>query len=240
MGLLDLPAPVFAWVDAMIGGGLPPTARLILWGVVGGIVSMALYWALSPQARIERNRTAAAEARRALDAYDGEFAGAMPLIGGMLRLSLKQIGLVFWPALAASLPVLCLIVWVSTAYGNSFPPPDAAVDVRTTPAELQGRWVGGAEPPPRIVVADGSGRTVEEFALQAPVGTLHKRVWWNALIGNPAGYLPAEGPVERVEIDLPQREYLPFGPTWLRGWEAMFFVVLVASSVAVKLGFRIA
>jgi hypothetical protein len=45
---------------------------------------------------------------------------------------------------------------------------------------------------------------------------LQKRQWWNSLIGNPIGYLPESSPLEWIDLDLPEKEYLPFGPTWLR------------------------
>ncbi len=51
MGLLDLPGPLFAWMDAGMSG-VPGVLRLILWGTVAGAGSMWLYRAVSPQARI--------------------------------------------------------------------------------------------------------------------------------------------------------------------------------------------
>jgi hypothetical protein len=248
MGLLDLPAPLFAWLDGALGHFMPATARLVVWGIAAAILSMALYKTLSSQERITATKRKAAEARRALDAYDGEFAGAWPLIRETLRLALRQIGLVIGPAVAASVPVLCLIIWLSTAYGHSFPAPGSEPDIRTVPQQLQARWVDEGDPsqesaapsqPPHVVVADAAGRIIGDFALSAPVSTLHKRVWWNALLGNPAGYLPDASTLDRIEIDLPRREYVPFGPSWLRGWETLFFTVLIAGSVAMKIGFRI-
>jgi hypothetical protein len=245
MGLLDLPGPLFDGLDAALSHLISaPGLRLPLWGAAGGALSMWLYWALSPQARIARIKSEAAGARQRLDAYDGSFADAWPLIGRMLRLALRQLAVVTWPAVLASLPVLFLIVWLSTAYGHSFPAADQPVEVRAFPQEHQARLVNGRDPQPgqgraHIQIADAEGRTIGDLDLAAPVSTVHKREWWNTLIGNPAGYLPEEWPVERVEIDLPRTEYLPFGPWWLRGWEAVFFGTLLACSVAIKLAFRI-
>src|SRR3546814_19779777 len=69
--------------------------------------------------------------------------------------------------------------------------------------------------------------------------SLHKEQWWNVLIANPLGYLAADSPLELVEIALPRREVLPFGPWWLRTWEFVFFTTLVAASLAIKLLFRL-
>jgi hypothetical protein len=245
MGLLDFPGPLLDWLDAALGHVVTaPGLRLVVWGVAGAVLSMWLYWALSPQVRIARIKSEALAARRRLDAHDGAFADAWPLIGRMLRLSLRQLAVVTWPAVLASLPVLFLIVWLSTAYGYSFPAADQPVEVRAFPAPHQARLVNGHDPQhgesrPHIEIADPQGRAIGDLDLAAPVSTVHKREWWNALIGNPAGYLPEEWPVERVEIDLPRSEYLPFGPWWLRGWEAVFFGSILACSVAIKFAFRI-
>src|SRR5918999_2835086 len=215
MALLDLPGPLFDWLDAALSQVITaPGLRLALWGAAGAVLSMALYWALSPQQRIARIKTEAVAARQRLDAYDGALADAWPLIGRMLRLGPRQLGVVTWPAVLASLPVLCLIVWLSTAYGHSFPATDQPVEVRAFPQPHQARLVNGHDPQPgegraHIQIADAEGRTIGDLDLAAPVSTVHKREWWNTLIGNPAGYLPEEWPVERVEIDLPRNEYLP-------------------------------
>lgn len=246
MGLLDLPAPVLAWLDGAFGLAAPPTLRLVIWGVIGAVVSMGLYWALSPQARIARVKAEALRARRALDAYDGPFAGAWPLMRDMLRLAFRQLGLVTWPAVVASLPVLCLLVWISSSYGYGFPeaaPAPAEVAVRTFPEQLEARLVGDSGDPARarleVVLADPSGRIVERVPLAAPITSLHKRQWWNALIGNPAGYLPDDAPVDWIELDLPERQYLPLGPAWARSWYVVFFAALLAASLAIKLAARI-
>jgi hypothetical protein len=247
MGLLDLPGPLLDWLDAALSHVITaPGLRLALWGAAGAVVSMALYWALSPQARIARIKSEALAARQRLEAYDGAFADAWPLIGRMLRLSLRQLAVVTWPAVLASLPVLCLIVWLSTAYGHSFPAADQPVEARAFPPPHQARLINGHDPrpgqegaPAHLEIADAAGRTIGDLDLAAPVSTVHKREWWNGLIGNPAGYLPEEWAVERVEIDLPRTEYLSFGPWWLRSWEAVFFATLLACSVAIKLAFRI-
>jgi hypothetical protein len=158
----------------------------------------------------------------------------------MFRLSFSQLGLVTWPALVASLPALCLIVWLSTAYSYGFPQPGEAVAAHTFPERASAELVQPFEPGPgRIRVADADGQLIDELDLPAPVGSLHKRVWWNALIGNPAGYLPADWPIERIEVELPRKEYLTFGPDWARSWQALFFGVLLAASLAIKLAFRI-
>jgi hypothetical protein len=235
MGLLDLPAPLFGWVDAQLGGVLPPAIRLLLWGAVAGVVSMLLYRVLSPQAAIAHGKRELLGARRALDGHRGSFDEAQPLLRRLLRLALRQVGRTGWPALLASLPVLCLLAWLSSAYGHTFPAPGSAPRLETVPAALTAEWVQAS--PPRIALDAGGERA--DVALAAPVTLLHKRRWWNVLIGNPAGYLPAATAADLIRIELPRREYVALGPSWLRGWAPLFFTALLATSIALKVGARI-
>jgi hypothetical protein len=244
VGLLDLPAPLFAGLDSVLGDLAPPIMRLAIWGIVAAVLSMGAYWLLSPQTRIAQAKADALAARRALDAYDGDLAGAWPLMGRLLGTALRQLGLVTWPALLGSLPVLALLAWLSTTYGHAFPAHDADIPVRTTPQAGQTRVQTvqadlAVDPGRELVVLDDSGNVVQHFALSTPVPTIHKRQWWNALIGNPLGYLPESSRLEWIELGLPQREYLPFGPPWLRAWYVVFFGVLLAASLAIKVGARI-
>ena len=248
MGVFDVPAPMFAWLDTQAALAIPPLGRLILWGIVAGGVSMGLYRALSAQERIGRTKAELARLRERLEAHDGDFASAASLIGSLLRTALHQVGLVAWPAILSSLPLLALICWLSSAYGYTFPQPGTIPTVRTMPPQLRGEWIAGVrteafakhQPSPRILVANGNQEIVADVALALPVPIIHKWQWWNALIGNPVGYLPSTAAVDSIEVALPNRQYLRFGPAWLRGWEAPFFLSVIVVSIAVKIRWRIA
>lgn len=56
---------------------------------------------------------------------------------------------------------------------------------------------------------------------------------------NPLGYLPQDSSVEMIHIGLPARQYLDFGPDWMRGWMFSFFITFLVSSVAFKLLLKI-
>ena len=246
VGLFDLPAPLFTWIDGALNGLAPAPLRLTLWALVAAAVSMGLYVVLSPQRRIARAKADASAARAALDAFDGDFAEAWPLIRNVLATAFRQLGLVTWPALLSSLPVLALLAWVSTAYGYAYPADGAAVAIHTVPQDLEARLetvrsAGDASSQPRrqIVVTDQAGQVVDRVPWQAPVPTIHKKEWWNALLGNPAGYLPDDGPLERIELNIPAQHYLPFGPAWAQPWYVLFFGVLLAASLAIKVAARI-
>ena len=68
---------------------------------------------------------------------------------------------------------------------------------------------------------------------------VEQRHGWNWLIGNPLGYLPDNSGVERVTLTLPQPEYLPFGPGWLRHWLAVFFPIMLIVSLLTYRGANI-
>lgn len=237
MGLLDLPAPLLSWIDAALGG-LPPLARLVFWGMITGIATMGLYRAISPQARIARAKQDQLDIRRRLDAFDGELSEAWPLISRLLRLSLTHVGRVAVPAVIASVPVLCVLVWLSTAYGHQFPQ-DGAPVLRVVPADLDARWLARSGPGGIIELEGRAPSSSTQLIVTAPVTEIERRHWWNLFIGNPAGYLRDDAPARRIEINLPRQQFLNAGPGWLRGWEFPFFAALLTASLIMKWLLRI-
>ncbi len=230
MGLLDLPEPLFDLIDRTLFWFLPPFARLVVWAVLAAIASILIYKRLSPQAKIARTKAAAIAARRRLNAHQGDLESAMPLMRQSLRLASLQVLLVLPGALMGSLPVLALLVWLDGAYARGFPKEPAVVAV--SPAgQYVGNWrgdeLGGA-----IQVVDRQGRMVATLPLAKPVPRIEQQHWWNLLIGNPAGYLPDEGPLESVAIALPEREYVSAGPGWVRSWFSIVLPVLLITSLA--------
>ncbi len=244
MGVFDIPAPLFTWIDQVMSIVASPTLRLIVWGLVAAVLSMGLYWMLSPQHRLTDVKIRAVKARQDLNDFDGAFGDAWPLMQSMLSLSFRQLTMTTMPALLASIPVLALIVWLSTAYGYALPDGQSQVDVETTPntavlTKYQRSDEAAVANHPRLIVTNVDGDVVGDIALAAAVPTIHKKQWWNRLIGNPIGYLPADGDIDAIEIDLQEKEYLGFGPAWLRPWYVLFFSILVLGSLGIKMAFRI-
>lgn len=246
MGALDWPGLAFDRIDAMMQA-LPAPGRLALWAMIAAALSMAIYRFASPQGRIARAQTEALAARRALDGFDGEFTEAWPLIRNVLRTAMRRIGLVLPGVLLAMLPILAMLAWLSTSYGYRFPDRDAAVDVAAKPAdagvaaELSVMPHQAMHPEQhRLLLRDPTGAVATSIPLPKPVPVVEKRRWWHALVGNPAGYLPDDSAVDRIEIALPAQEMLRMGPAWLRGWEPLFFTVMLSASLAIKRFWRIA
>jgi hypothetical protein len=234
MGLLDLPAPLLSWIDTRLLAFLPGWASLLVWAVVAAIGSMEVYRVLSPQRRIQGLEAELRDTQRRLDAHEGNFREAWGLIRRTLALALRRVLVVFPATVAASLPLLVLIVWLDATYARELPPAGDPVGIEVA-EEFRARWVAGMDgAPPRAEVLDGSGAVVADVAVSAPIPVIHKPRWWNVVIGNPAGYLPRDAVIDRIDIDLPRQQFLSFGPGWVRGWEVMFFSTLILFALIFK------
>ena len=244
----------FAAIDQLLPVALGPLARLIAWGCVMSIVSMGLYRFFSPQRKIATLRKQAAGARQQLADFDGEFEQLMPIVQRSLLLSLRQIGWIFFPALLASLPLVACLIWLESAY--SFQAPSAGQRVAVTVLPM-GATIG-AEPGSALeqgpggvfVIWPAAGGMVTLFddrrtalmtldAGSPGADVIEPRRWWNAIIGNPLGYLPAGSSVARLEFGFPGLPVLGQRATWYSGWAAPFFTTLIVLSLLIKVVFRI-
>jgi hypothetical protein len=254
VGLFDLGNSVWGLIDSGLQQFLPRGAAIILWGGFAGASSMVLYWLLSSQNKIAGLKSKARTAQQAVLAYDGDFKGVLPLVRSSLRYSLRHLTAVFLPALGASLPLLFLLAWLSTSYGYRFPEPGAPLRVCGEPAGIQlrvpsgGLWSQPGEDCgviewPRsgdsLSLRDAEGNPLVALPSAAAVPVIHKKQWWNLLLGNPAGYLDEASTVSAVHLGFPRVEVLAFGPSWLRTWEAPFFLPLILVSLLLKRRFRI-
>ncbi|MGK7294989.1 MAG: hypothetical protein ACNS61_04055 [Candidatus Wenzhouxiangella sp. M2_3B_020] len=261
-GLLDWPGVVLGWINAPLVAVLPEAVVLAFWAAVSSFLTMWVYRHFSNQEKLAALRPQVKAVQKKLSNYDGEFSGLKPLIMENFRLSGRHILLALGPALLAGIPVLFVLVWVSNAYGVKFPEAGTPVQVRAIAAgdmaATDWRWDGaptrrleGLEAPGTtwsvpwpesgdpIALHAADGTTVVELPPERPTPVLHQRQWWNALIGNPGGYLGPGNPAAAIHLDLPKKEMLPFGPTWMRGWEFLYFVLLVVGSLALKFIWRI-
>ncbi len=260
MGVLDVPAPVFYFLDNTFDF-LPDFVRLAFWSVLAGALSMAFYALISPQASISRVKVALREAQGLLATSDESFAELQLLVKRTLSLAFKHLMLVFVPALVSSLPLICILVWASSQFGYQFPQPGEAVSVSARPASAapELNWItdlaGPEYPSPEysssvwtvawpdgghsLTLGDEKGNQLIRIPPPIAIPQIHKRLWWNSLVGNPLGYLPHLSTVDSVIFDFPARHYLPIGPGWLRGWLPFFFIAATFSALTIKWLFRI-
>lgn len=225
------------WMDLQLAGLAPTPARLVIWSAFAGLLSMSVYGLLSPQRRLADVRSNLARTQQSLDRFDGDLRDALPLLRRLLGLALRQLGLVLGPALLALAPMALLASWLANHYGYDFPRAGEEVTV-LTPQPIVGRWLAPAQPAakPRVELADPRAGTVQQIEVPAPVRVLQKR---HNLAEPGAGRLPEDASVERIELQLPQREYLAFGPDWMRGWAFVFFSVLTLVALGIKRAFHI-
>ena len=265
-GLLDHPGGVLARIDRALRSVLPPALALVAWALVSAWLTMWVYGRTSRQDRLASIKRKAQSLRRSIRDYQGPFSGLMPLVADNLRLSLKQLALAIGPAVLAGLPVLIVLVWIAGAYGPRLPMAGTETRVEITAGSgidtSEWHWHGTpaerapteeasvgwdlAWPMPAMPARlradtgpDHRAAALVTLPIDRPSTVLHKRQWWNTLIANPAGYLPDDSPIDRLQIELPQFEVVPLGPDWMRGWMFWYFLVLVAAAIALKIRWRI-
>ncbi|MEX0915441.1 MAG: hypothetical protein WD397_15270 [Wenzhouxiangellaceae bacterium] len=261
-GLLDWPGVVFGLINQPLVAVLPEPVVLAFWALVSSWLTMWVYRRFSNQAEMAALKPQIKVIQKKLSNYDGAFSGLLPLIRENFSLAGRQLMLALGPALLAGVPVLFVLVWISNAYGVTMPAAGTPVEVRAVAAESADastwQWHGtptgpaaetdepgrawrltwpGPESGATLITA--RGEDILELPPEHPAPVVHKRQWWNALIGNPAGYLEPSNPAEAVYLDLPKKQMLPFGPSWMRGWEFLYFVLLIIGSLGLKLVWRI-
>jgi predicted AlkP superfamily phosphohydrolase/phosphomutase len=209
-GALDVASPALAWVDRNFLGALPAAARLALWAAVAALLSVTLYR------------------------------------------SLTRIGRGFWTVLGAvvvaAVPVVLILAWVWDTFDHRMPEPGERIGVRAIASE--GRelppltWRGEGEGEVRddgpgswslpwpegdrtLGLIDSDGSVLLELPTREAVSGVHQQRWWDSLLGSRAGHLPRPGDVDAVLLGLPQTQFLPFGPEWVRGWAPLFLLVAV-------------
>jgi hypothetical protein len=247
MGLFDLPAPLFDIIDSGLALALPPLLRLVMWGILAGWLTMTAYRLFSNQEKIGALGAAQKKQQRDIAEFDGEFAELLPLIRGTFALGFRQLGLTLGPALLATLPAVFIIIWVAGAFGYQTPLAGDEVSLRIEPAgsaiqwspAIQARiaedgWVASWPPDGQTLTISDAHQAILVLPLEHNIRVIHKKRWWNLLVANPLGYLPAEGQTDSVNIDLPEAVFIAQGPGWMRGWMFSFFIAFLLSSLVFK------
>ena len=252
MGLFDLASPLLTPVDHLLAILLPLWLRLLFWGFLAALLTMQLFKKLSRQEAIGELKLQVKANQAKMAAFDGEMGDLMPLIGSTLKLAFRQLGLSLGPALLSSIPVIFLLVWLSNSFGHHLPGGGQAVAIQmeTSPPEAPSglAW----QPADAVLEASGQGwrvswpdagqtlqlreqsLTLLNLPLSAASPVVHKKQWWNSLIANPAGYLPAASNVDALRIGLTKQTVLAFGPGWMQGWMFTFFLAFLVFAVALK------
>jgi hypothetical protein len=251
-GLLNLFYPLLDAFDGALGF-LPAALRIVVLGALSGALAMGLYVLCSNQAKIRARKADIQEIRLALKAAQDDFAETMRLSRRNLAASFRLLGTVAGPAIVSSLPLLVIIAWLASHYDHAVPAPGTPVPVAFLPAadgmavEPAGAllregeatsllWPAAGEPW-RFVDAGGLAYAGPPAGVAAT--TIHKWAWWNWLLGNEAGYLRADAAVDEIALGLPALTLVPGVPSWLGGWEAVYFLSVLVASLLIKAAFKI-
>jgi hypothetical protein len=216
---------------------------------------MVVYRRLSNQEKISQLKTEQKEQQKIISGFEGEFEELFPVIRHALALGIRQLGLSLGPALLATLPILLIIIWVAGAFGYRQPEPGQAVRVGIKPAQAASQglewslpglvsktddgWVLDWPPPGQRVSLRQNGQPLFDLPFERSIPVIHKRQWWNWLVANPVGYLPQNAVMDSIDIDLPDQQFVAFGPGWMRGWMFCFFTCFLLSSIAFKIILKI-
>jgi hypothetical protein len=247
--------PALSTVDGWLAGLLPFVLRLMIWGALGGSLSILIYARLSPQASIKRLKKKMRGLQREMLGLDLQFADFLKLSGENLKTSLRLFAVVLGPGLVSVLPVLLFAVWIHTCMAYNAPASrgdlvaataDGSVDLRVTGENNSDTSPGGkvgddvsATSDTVVIMADGEV-VYSGTPLSPPTPVLHKRRWWSVILGSPAGYVVDDAPVDSIRLNLAKKQALKWGPGWARGWELPFFVFVFIAALGLKLGLRIA
>ncbi|MFO1067105.1 MAG: hypothetical protein U1E14_01100 [Geminicoccaceae bacterium] len=246
-GLLNLAYPLLGGIDSYFLW-LPDVVRVALWGAVSGLLAMMLYVLMSNQGSIKAMQGEARQLRGSVQQAD-DAGEAARLALENLKLSFRVLGKVTLPAMLSGIPVIFVLAWLAATYDTVAPPAGAPVPVTAEPADVALQLTPPAAEPSAIAwpapggeyqVADSTGTIFAAPATATPPTIVHKRVWWNVLLGNEAGYLPDSAAVDAIHLAVPSRELWSVGPSWMHGWLFVYLVSLIIVSLFVKFAFKIA
>ena len=182
--------------------------------------------------------------------YDGEFDGLLPLIGRQFRLVFTQMRLTLGATLLAGVPILLMLPWLSNQYSHALPAAGSQVTLCVEPersiavlrADLELAALNASlgcrvivwPTTSRVATLRDSSQILLALPLNDAVPLIHQKKWWNVLIGNPLGYLPEQSDIHALQLGLPAQAVIGWGPAWLRGWEFVYFLGVLITSLLLR------
>ena len=247
-GLMGLPFPVYSAIDSCVSGLLGAPGSMIFWALTCSMAVMFLYRLCSPQTHLKILKQRMREIQAELTADPDDLQAALRLSGKNISIALKRFLLTFLPTCVAILPLLSVTAWINSKYGPSFCEDGTVIQVQAHPEGMHilSPTPNGAIMTNSVAAASGTltilketGKPLLKISGPARASFIARKRWWNWLMGNPMGYLPDDADVEAVVFDFKRQEILPFGPDWMRRWEALFFFCMTIASIALKIVFKV-
>jgi hypothetical protein len=247
-------------IDGVCAMVLPVGARVALYGLILGALSMLVYWRLAPQVRLRTLKQQVSDGQKALRTYNGtDPRELMRLCKGAIGPAVKQLVYMIGPVLLGMAPVLLVATWLEARFTYRLPIAGETVDARILPAEASrsARWEPadavdpGATPGSyslrwpeagkSLVLNDSTdGQVVLALPTKWPTNRAQRPSRWRTFLeGKDRVDLPQAGAVEAVEMDLPEMRMWSAGPRWLAAWYVPFTVALAVAALGMKFWFKI-
>jgi hypothetical protein len=256
MGLFDALTPALLSFDNLLEPYSNAFIRLSFWALISALVSSFVFKKLSNPKKISQLKTTLKTMQNQLNQHDGEFSELKELAIGTIKLSIKRMVMTFVPALLASLPMLFILTFLSNHYELQQPQLNDSIHLNIEWEQHNGQQL--AQIQNNTVINSDASETVNWPALNNPIDLtntanntsimtfpftistiIHKKQWWNSLIGNPAGYLMDDSDINSIGFDFKQQQIIKFGPPWARSWLFIYFFMTFAFSIVFLFLFKI-
>lgn len=245
--------PILNLIDGWLPGWIPGLVRICLWGAASGAGMLAIYSALSDQTAIGQLKRETRKLRRRMLDPKLEKSELLGLAGRNITVSLHLLVKTGVPAFLSALPVVVVVCWLSAYQSHRVNPDNSPVEVEILPT-AQGVTLS----PNKVFVreAQNIGLITGEESFQVrfihngrlaysgtpgrrPTNRVHKKLWWNALIGNEVGYIDSGSALEEIRFHFPRKIFLDGMPMWMSTWELPFFLCLGVVALGIKIVFGI-
>lgn len=251
--MINLTFPVLNAIDAWLALWLPELWRIALWGAASGAAALGLYALLSDQAGLAQLKRGTRDLRTKMLDPQLEGDGYLRLARQNLLTSFRLLGKSIGPAMISSIPFFVVLLWLSVYQTYATPQAGSVVPVEILPItsavqlaplpSLQRtsdgiRLIVSSEPE-SLRFTDGGGIVYEGTPINPPTAVIHKRTWWNTLLGNQAGYVRADASVDEIRFRFGFKRFLSGVPGWMTTWELPYFTALIAAALAIKFALTI-
>jgi hypothetical protein len=225
---------------------------ILFWALVLSTISMLIYKLTSPQQRLKELKVKQKEIQELMKDDDLMEEQAIPMAGKLLKVSFKRVSLTCLPAILSGIPILLMWGILSYNFDRSAPQAGDVISMNVYPA-VEGVYVNNEFLAPNgegdiainwpsignLKMDDPQGHGIFDINRTKPEYFINKWQWWNVIIPSPYGYISNNADVEMIWINLPMREYLTFGPWWLRSWFVIFVLGMISFSMMIKFVFKI-
>lgn len=241
---------LFTNINTILLSWFSPVFTIIIWSFLVSILVTLIYYLFSFQKNILINKNSLKQMReKMLSDSSNVLSSDITLL---LKVSFKQFFMVLGPTLISTIPLLFL--WGMLAYEFDRIPPKTGdrTDVIISPV-VNNLFINGekhtANHNESFTIKWHKDKTViikmlkdsKEIVIskEKPQYYLNKKKWWNLLLPSPYGYLDQSIQINSIYFDLPTKEYLPWGPQWVKSWWFIFVFSMFVFSLVLKVVFRI-